>query len=137
MALWFFEDPGLFALREAVESGHLQLVARCDSLDELRRVLAYRQFAIPPQRQQSLLEEYTDRIAHQLTALDLAPKLDLPACRDPDDQKFLDIAALGKAKQLITRDKLLLKLARHRVIKAQFHIITPEAWVKAAAGCAS
>lgn len=54
----------------------------------------------------------------------------LPPCRDPDDQKFLQIALATGACQLLTRDKLLLKLARHRLVKPHFRILTPEAWCR-------
>ena len=51
----------------------------------------------------------------------------LPRCRDADDQKFLILAARCKADLLITRDKLLLKLARHRQKPPPFAIVTAEA----------
>jgi len=51
---------------------------------------------------------------------------DLPGCRDPDDQKFLEIAGAAGAATLITRDKALLRLARHRLVRARFAILTPE-----------
>lgn len=61
----------------------------------------------------------------------------LPPCRDPDDQKFLEIALATGASQLLTRDKLLLKLARHRLVKPHFRILTPEAWCREYAPTAS
>ena len=50
--------------------------------------------------------------------------LSLPRCRDADDQKFLVLAALCGADLLVTRDKLLLKLARHRHRPPPFGIVT-------------
>ena len=48
-------------------------------------------------------------------------------CTDPDDQKFIDLAAqLGDAC-LLSRDRAVLKLAR-RARAAGFSILTPEAW---------
>jgi putative PIN family toxin of toxin-antitoxin system len=49
----------------------------------------------------------------------------LPACRDPDDQKFLEAAAAARADILITKDAALLELARR---KLPFRILTPSAF---------
>ena len=37
---------------------------------------------------------------------------DLPLCSDPDDQKFLRLAAIGRADVLVSGDRALLKLAK-------------------------
>jgi predicted nucleic acid-binding protein len=52
----------------------------------------------------------------------------LPICRDPDDQKFLELARDAAAQTLITKDKLLLKLARRTSRAGLFEIVTPQAW---------
>ena len=57
------------------------------------------------------------------------PAAPLPACRDSDDQKFLEIARDAGASHLITRDKALLKLARHRLVRERFAVLTPERFV--------
>ena len=48
----------------------------------------------------------------------------LPRCRDADDQKFLIVAARCQADLLLTRDKLLLRLDRHRRLPPPFSIVT-------------
>lgn len=136
MALWFFEDPKLVRLRRAIENRALALIARADALEELRRVLAYRQFGVSPERQLEILSGYAarvtaivDGVAHAKTC-DAAPAFPaLPACRDRDDQKFLEIARDGRATHLISRDKALLKLNRHRLLRPLFAVVTPEAFV--------
>ncbi len=50
----------------------------------------------------------------------------LPRCRDTDDQKFLILAARCRADLLLTRDKLLLRLNRHRHIAPPCPILTAE-----------
>src|SRR6195256_1359558 len=45
----------------------------------------------------------------------------LPLCRDPDDQKFLETALAVHADVLITKDQMLLELAR----RVPFRILTP------------
>ncbi len=124
MALWFFEDPRLAALRDAIEGEAPALASRADALEELRRVLAYAQFAIPPARQGELLDAYRARLT--LVAPPTADAALLPPCRDPDDQKFLEIARDAQASVLLTRDKLLLRLRRHRLIRPLFDICPPD-----------
>ena len=125
LALWMFRDPALAPLRSHVDSGAATLVSRADALEELRRVLDYRQFALAAEDQARLLAHYQARC--QLVPQPEAPLDGLPACRDPDDQKFLEIAATG-AEHLISRDKALLRLARHRLVRERFTILTPERW---------
>ena len=51
-----------------------------------------------------------------------------PRCRDPDDQKFLDLAASSGARWLLSRDDHLLSLARRTRRDGLFEIVTPQAW---------
>lgn len=132
MALWFFEDPALVVLRRNIEQTQPVLATRADALEELRRVLAYRQFAISAARQSDILARYAQRCvcvrgggAASATQADTMP-LPLPDCSDPDDQKFLEIARDAAASHLVTRDKALLRLNRHRLVRPHFAIVTPE-----------
>jgi predicted nucleic acid-binding protein len=52
-----------------------------------------------------------------------AERAQLPACRDPDDQKFLESALAARAEFLVTKDRALLDLARRAL---RFRILTPE-----------
>ncbi|MCK0505886.1 putative toxin-antitoxin system toxin component, PIN family [Aromatoleum anaerobium] len=133
MALWLFEDPALARLRDVIEGRHLTLVTRADALDELRHVLAYRQFGVDAERQAAILAGYTARVTlladRGAPALADGPAQALPAlplCRDRDDQKFLEIARDGEASHLVSRDKALLKLNRHRLLRSLFAVLTPE-----------
>lgn len=123
LALWMFRDPGLEPLRQWIEAKACRPVSRADALEELRRVLAYAQFKLDADEQTNLRARYLARLA--LLPED-APRGELPICRDPDDQKFLEIAAASGAARLITRDKALLRLARHRLVRERFAILTPE-----------
>ena len=49
----------------------------------------------------------------------------LPVCGDPDDQKFLELARACGADFLITKDRELLVLARRKIRRAPFGIVTP------------
>lgn len=124
MALWVFEDPVLDPLRRAVERGAAALASRADALEELRRVLAYRQFALNPQRQASIHADYAARCA--IAGQAGGDAANLPACRDCDDQKFLEIARDAHATHLVTRDRALLRLNRHRLVRPLYVIVPPE-----------
>ena len=52
----------------------------------------------------------------------------LPTCRDPDDQKFLELAQASGAQWLISKDRDLLKLARRTRKAGLFLILKPEQW---------
>ena len=125
LALWMFRDPCLSELCEWIESGDCILVTREDALLELRHVLAYPQFGLDETRQHTLMATYRARTALLTTASSTEAQA-LPACKDADDQKFLEIALDAGATSLITRDKALLKLARHRRVRERFAILTPE-----------
>lgn len=124
LALWMFRDPRLTRLGAAVEAGRLRLVSREDAIEELRRVLAYPQFGLAPATRSALLAEYRARC--RLLPPATGAQTGLPQCRDPDDQKFLDIALAGGARLLVSRDKALLRLARHARVRENFYILTPE-----------
>ena len=125
LALWMFHDPRLCILRDWIEAGACTLSTRADALHELQLVLAYRQFALDTLTQQSLLHDYRARV-EIFDAAASSGERPLPPCRDADDQKFLEITAEAGASSLLTRDKALLRLARHRLLRRRFSILTPE-----------
>lgn len=129
LALWMFRDPALDALRKWIEAGNCRLYSREDALEELRRVLAYRQFGLDEVMQRSVHQTYRSNLTSWSPPTDGTSTREfttLPYCRDTDDQKFLEIAFNAQATHLVTRDKALLKLARHRSIRDRFAILTPE-----------
>ena len=101
------------------------LCARADALSELQLVLAYRQFALDTLTQQRVLHDYRARVEISAATV-VSGAQALPVCRDADDQKFLEITAEAGASSLLTRDKALLRLARHRLLRRRFSILTPE-----------
>lgn len=123
MALWHFHDPALERLRAALEAGEIKPFLRPDCREELRRVLAYAQFKIEAQTQASLLADY-EALCTPLAQGEPDPAL--PRCRDGDDQKFLELAIQAGVEALVSRDKALLRLARHRLLRERLRILTPE-----------
>lgn len=115
----YFADAGARPLWRAVEAGAALALADAATLDEWRRVLAYRQFGLAPDAQGRLYADYLAR-ATLVTATDQPA---LPRCRDPADQKFLRLAAVGQAVLLVTKDRDLLRLRKNRWLG--FRIVTP------------
>jgi putative PIN family toxin of toxin-antitoxin system len=115
-----FDDPAVRPLRNAVHLGRAQIVidAACDA--ELERVLAYDlgKHSISPQAQLAALDQ-ARRLAHRVEIVALKG---LPQCRDPDDQKFIQLAAATNADALVTKDRELLRLKRQlpfRVVRLE------------------
>ncbi len=95
-------------LRQAWQGGRFKPIISQATAAELIRVLAYPKFKLSAQDQEELLADYlpycrTVRMPARL------PKL--PVCRDVNDQRFLELAAIGKADFLVTGDRDLLVLA--------------------------
>ena len=126
LALWHFDDPGLAPLAGAISRGQFALLGRGDALEELRRVLARARLGIAPERQARILAQYCGLLA---PLPESAGTFALPQCRDRDDQKFLEIARDGGAGHLLTRDRRLLELNRHRLLRERFRIVTPESFL--------
>lgn len=112
-------------LQTAIDKGRVKCFTATECLAELERVSAYPEFGLDPAACNVLLQSY--RSFATLCDASAEENYLLPRCRDKDDQKFLILAARCQADLLITRDKLLLKLARHRHQSPRFKILTAEA----------
>ena len=125
MDMLHFADRRTLPLQKLIDNHQIQCFADSACLAELERVTDYPEFKLDLAARLQLLETY-----QQMTTLCEAHGEEnflLPRCRDQDDQKFLILAARCSADLLITRDKLLLKLARHRHKPPPFDILTAEA----------
>ena len=117
-----FADPHTQVLAERLAQGQWQCFTDTSCLAELERVCAYPEFGLDVAAQQSLLARYQQ----QSSVCDASGEENypLPRCRDRDDQKFLILAARCHADLLITRDKQVLRLARHRHLPPPFAIVS-------------
>jgi putative PIN family toxin of toxin-antitoxin system len=124
LSLFVFADSRFAPLRERLVTGRYLALSNARCLNEFRHVLAYPMFSLEPAAQSAAFEAYV-RLANLVppAAGELAT---LPECRDPDDQKFLEVARDGRADWLVTSDKALLKLARRKQLAHLFRIVTPE-----------
>ena len=125
--LLHFDDPVARPLRGALEAGRIRCAVSEATLEEWRRVLAYPEFRLDPARQADLFARYQARAEtvgdgdarsgslNRGTPVDpgLRPvQSRMPRCRDPDDQKFLELAVAGEAQALVSKDRALLRLRR-------------------------
>jgi putative PIN family toxin of toxin-antitoxin system len=108
-----FADAGTLPLSAALANKRVVCWSDCECLAELRRVLAYPQFALASAAQDALFTTYAD-LARRCDASG-AENYALPRCRDGDDQKFLTLAARCGADLLVTRDRELLRLKKFKL----------------------
>jgi putative PIN family toxin of toxin-antitoxin system len=126
-----FDDPTMAPIRASVAAGRAELFIDEPCAAELARVLTRKlgRRTLDPAAQAAALAECR-RIARPIAPTD-AP-VELPKCRDTDDQKFLEAAACARADVLITKDQALLELARRRTKPPPFLIVTPQAFAASA-----
>lgn len=127
--LFHFRDPRCAALAAALDDGGIQAVTRADCREEWLRVIEYPDVPIRPEQRAGLRE----RFDAQVTLLQALPSIAglpaLPVCRDPDDQKFLQLALACGARWLVSKDRDLLKLSRRARKAGLFAILKPEQWL--------
>ena len=104
--LWLFEDPATAPLRAALQSGLIAHLATNSMRDELERVLTYphiiKRMAKSKLQAQDILSRFDE---HHLLA---EPAVKAPCtCKDPDDQKFIDLA-VAHAVPLLSKDAAIL-----------------------------
>jgi putative PIN family toxin of toxin-antitoxin system len=124
MDMLHFANRHTLPLQAAINQGQLQCFTDTDCLAELERVTGYPAFGLDTAARQQLMEHYRRFVS--VCNADGEENYLLPRCRDADDQKFLILGVRCKADLLITRDKLLLRLARHRHKPPPYAIVTAE-----------
>lgn len=126
--LFVFRDPRWSSLMTALAQGMVEAVTRDDCRMEWLIVLDYPHLPLDSASKERSAAEF-DTLITCIPATSL-PAVDqrLPLCKDPDDQKFLELARDAKADFLITKDKALLKLAKRVARTGLFAILPPEAW---------
>ncbi|MEO8836701.1 MAG: PIN domain-containing protein [Caldimonas sp.] len=121
-----FADPRAAPLSAAVTSGRVRWIATRAMREELERVLGRGIASRPDSATPTILAAF-DRWA---ASADPAPGPSLPSlrCTDADDQKFIDLAIHAGAAALVSRDRAVLKLARHAATHG-LRIVVPERWL--------
>lgn len=108
--LYVFQDPATGGLRAGLQAGALRWIATPAMRDELERVLAYPQIArrLPPLARSAA--EVLACFDAQAQLVAVAAKADV-TCKDPDDQKFIDLAVAHQA-HLLSKDQAVLCMAK-------------------------
>ena len=118
-----FSSGRLSVLREAWQSERMIPLVSSVTAAELLRVLSYPKFTLSNADQQELIADVLPYCT--VVRMPKAPPR-TPACRDPHDEAFLELAAIGKAKFLVTGDRDLLSI-RERL---SYQIVNPQAFLE-------
>jgi putative PIN family toxin of toxin-antitoxin system len=108
--LFVFQDPATLALNQALTLGQPRWLATDAMREELARVLDYpqvlRRMAFYGRSAPGVLGNF-DRLSR---TVDVAPKASV-TCKDPDDQKFIDLAVAHRAA-LLSKDRAVLSMGK-------------------------
>ena len=100
-------NPGGFAwLNSAWKSRNLVPLLSTDTLPELVRAVQYPKFRTS---YTAIIEAFADYLSW-CEMVTVPAGLPVPACRDPRDVPFLELAVAGQADALVSRDRDLLAL---------------------------
>ena len=104
--LWLFEDPATVPLRAALQSGRITHLATSSMREELARVLTYPHIVKRMAKSNTQAQDILQRFDDHLLAAEPAAKAPC-TCKDPDDQKFIDLA-VAHAVPLLSKDAAIL-----------------------------
>jgi putative PIN family toxin of toxin-antitoxin system len=105
-----FDDPRCATLEMAWRQAALEIIVDPPCRDEWCRVLTYPIFALDVSAQARCLTAFDTRCRMVDAAGEDMPVL--PRCKDPDDQKFIELAVRTGASAILSRDHALLALDR-------------------------
>lgn len=108
--LLVYQDPVCIPLRGALDRQTLQWISTRAMRDELERVLGYSQIvkrlALGARSASEVLNAFDDLAQVQI----IAAKASF-TCKDPDDQRFIDLACAHRAL-LLSKDKAVLRMKK-------------------------
>ncbi len=104
-----FSQGRLAPLRHAWQTQQFIPLISTATAKELVRVLAYPKFKLSAAEQEELLADY---LPYCKTVRIPAKPPKTPACSDPFDVPFLQLAVVGKANYLVSGDSDLLELQK-------------------------
>lgn len=130
--LFVFRDPRWDTLLASLRDGSVKAITRSDCRREWQIVLSYTHLQLDENARQRANSEFDTLIAC-LDDGETPLPVQLPICKDKDDQKFMETAYAANAEALITKDKALLKLARRTAKAGLFKIMLPQVWTAHAA----
>jgi putative PIN family toxin of toxin-antitoxin system len=108
--LFVFEDPATDSLRLAIDGVSHGWLATDAMREELLRVLAYPQIVKRMTTRQLAASEVLERFDQRVCIVADAIKAAY-TCKDPDDQKFIDLAVAHRAT-LVSKDAQVLRMGK-------------------------
>jgi len=108
--LLVFDDPATPPLKDALDRRQLQWIATPAMREELARVLAYPHIAARLAYGRLGADDVLLAYDRQVQIVEAAPRAAC-VCKDPDDQKFIDLAVAHQA-QLLSKDRAVLRLKK-------------------------
>ena len=108
--IWVFGDAAAAPLIVGLPQGQWRWLATPPMREELARVLAYPQIVKSLTHHQIHPQTVLDRFDAFAEMVAVAPKASV-TCKDPDDQKFIDLAVAHRAT-LLSKDHAVLSMAK-------------------------
>ena len=108
--VFLFADPAAQPLREALAQARIRWISTAPMREELARVLGYPHIA----KRMDFYQRNTDDLLRDFDThshtVEVAPRAPL-RCKDPDDQRFIDLA-LAQRAGLLSKDHAVLCMAK-------------------------
>lgn len=108
--LFVFQDPSTDPLRDAIDSVSHGWLATDAMREELLRVVAYPQIVKRLAARDLAASEVLEMFDRRVCIVAGAAKAPY-ACKDPDDQKFIDLAVAHRAT-LVSKDAQVLRMGK-------------------------
>ena len=122
--LWVFCDPATEPLRQDLQQARVCWIATQAMRDVLERVLTYPHLAARLARGERQATQVLDAFDALAQLQPVPPKVAL-TCKDPDDQKFIDLAVAHQSV-LLSKDNAVLCMAKRMRLHG---VQTSTAWV--------
>lgn len=108
--VWVFGDSAAAPLVAGLPQGRWHWIATPPMREELARVLAYPQIVKSLNHHEISAEAVLLRFDQHADIVAVAPKA-VVTCKDPDDQKFIDLAVAHRAL-VLSKDRAVLSMAK-------------------------
>lgn len=108
--LLVFGDARARALSVALEQAQLRWIHTAPMRDEFERVLDYPHLRVRREYHGLSVSELLARLDQRSVRVTVPPKADV-TCKDPDDQKFIDLA-LAHGAVLLSKDHAVLSMRK-------------------------
>jgi putative PIN family toxin of toxin-antitoxin system len=123
--VWLFDDARFEGLTHLMAHQQMRWLSTAAMREEFRRVLDYAHLALKRESRGLSVQDLLDHFDRHAVLCEPAPKAPY-VCKDPDDQKFIDLAVAHQAV-LYSKDKCVLalknRLARLGIEVRQRHVV--------------